>query len=301
MHAVARSPATNAIDLSRESWDAPAEVADGFWVIAAQHRPGYSEHQPLINNRVLLFRLLEAGRPVLFVVNGIAESAIPKVRAIAERTGLPVRYNISPGGGHHVTMDAWHDAFPTVTLLLPPARIPRTANGQKLMKLERVALLDAANPLPQFRGQLDALLFDGLLGFRDNLTPREGGPQRSALGTLWAMMKEMPPKDPIDELWLHHVPTGTVIGGENLGWILDDESFAQMSFLIRTFMKANQLYVLDKPRKVADADRVAAHWRTILDWPMRALMTYHDSLGVARLGDCRAALEAAVRKVKQLR
>jgi hypothetical protein len=45
---------------------------------------------------------------------------------------------------------------------------------------------------------------------------------------------------------------------------------------------------------------VATHWRTILDWPMRALMTYHDSLGVAQFGECRAELEAAVRKVKQL-
>jgi hypothetical protein len=289
------------IDLSRESWDAATRVADGFWVIAAQHRPGYSEHNPMINNRVLVFRLLEAGKPVLVVVNGITENAIPKVQAIARETGLPVRYNISPGGGHHVTMDAWHAAFPTVTLLLPPARIPRTANGKKLLQLERVALLDARDPLPQFRGQLDAVLFDGLLGFRDNLTPREGGPKRSALGTLWTMMKEMPPKDPIDELWLHHVPTGTVIGGENLGWILDDATYKQMSFLVRTMMKANQVYILDKPRKVADAERVAAHWQTVLGWPMRTLMTYHDSLGVAQFSDCRSSLETAVRKVKQLR
>jgi hypothetical protein len=301
MNAAARTAAPHAIDLSRESWDAPARVADGFWVIAAQHRPAYSEHNPLINNRVLVFRLREAGKPVLVVVNGITESAIAKVRAIADETGLPVRYNISPGGGHHVTMAAWHDAFPTVTLLLPPARIPRTVNGKKLMQLERVALLDPVDPLPQFRGQLDAVLFDGLFGFRDHLTPREGGPARSALGMLWLMMREMPPKDPVDELWLHHVATGTVIGGENLGWILDDASYKRMSFMIRSMMKPNQVYIMNKPRRVADAAKVAAHWRAILGWPMRALMTYHDSLGTAQFGDCRAALEAAVRKVAQLR
>lgn len=236
---------------------------------------------------------------MLVVVNGVSESAIPKVEAIAAATGLPVRYDISPGGGHHVAMDAWHDAFPSLTLLLPPGRIPRTANGKKLLRLPRVKLLDAADPLPQFRRQLDAVLFDGLYGFRDHPTPREGGPKRSALGTLWLMMKEMPPKDPVDELWLHHAATGTVIGGENLGWILDDASYKRLSFVMRTMMKPNQVYIMDKPRKVADAAKVAAHWRTILDWPMRALMTYHDSVGVAQLGDCRAALEAAVRKVKQ--
>jgi hypothetical protein len=291
---------TSAIDLSQESWDRATEVADGFWVIAARHRPGYSEHNPLINNRVLVFRLMEAGKPVLVVVNGIAESAIPKVRGLAEATQLPVRYNISPGGGHHVTMDVWHEAFPTATMLLPPARIPRTENGKKLLRLPRVALLDPKDPLPQFRGQLDAVLFDGLFGFRDNLTPREGGPNRSSLGTLWAMMKEMPPKDPIDELWIHHVATGTVVGGENLGWMLSTTDYKEMSFLIRAMMKPNTVYVLDKPRKVAAPERVSQHWHTILSWPMRALMTYHDSLGVARFADCRTVLETAVKKAKQI-
>jgi len=288
------------IKLDAETWDRAVEVADGFWVIAAQHRPGYSKHMPVINNRVLVFRLTENGKPVLVVVNGLAESAIAEVQRISSETGLPVTYNISPGGGHHVTLDRWHEAFSTATTLVGPTRIPRTTNGQKLMKLPRVRTMDAADPLPMFKGQLDAVLFDGLLGFRDNLTVKEGGKQLSAFGQMLMMMKEMPPKDPTDELWLCHVSTGTVIGGENLGWILTPEALKTMPFMFRMMMKPMTVYVMDGPRKVSDKAKVAGHWKAILSWPASTVMTYHDPPGVAFVGDGRAALEAAARKVKQV-
>ncbi len=288
------------IDLSQESFGRAVQVAEGFWVIAAEHRPGYSKHMPVINNRVLVFRLLEAGRPVLVVVNGIAETAIDEVRRLEKETGLTVAYNISPGGGHHVTLDRWDAAFDKATTLIGPVRIPRTENGKKLLQLPRVRLMDLADPLPQFRGQLDAVLFDGLLGFRENLTPKEGARERSALGQMVAMFREMPPKDPTDELWLHHVATGTVIGGENLGWILTPEGLKTMPFMFRMMMKANTVYVADGPRKVSDKARVAAHWKKILAWPAQTVMTYHDALGTAYCRDARAALESAVQKVGQL-
>jgi hypothetical protein len=290
----------NPINLEGETWDRAVQVADGFWVIAAQHRPGYSDRMPMVNNRVLVFRLKEGERQVLVVVNGIPESAIPEVKRIASETGLPVAYNISPGGGHHVTLDRWHDEFPTATTLIGPVRIPRTANGQKLLKLPRVRVMDLNDPLPQFKGQLDAVLFDGLLGFRDNLTPKEGAKQLSGFGQMVMMFREMPPKDPTDELWLHHVATGTVIGGENLGWILTPEWLKTMPFMFRMMMKANTVYVADGPRRVSDKARVAAHWEKILSWPAKTVMTYHDSPTLAYFGDGQAALGAAARKVKQI-
>ena len=53
----------------------------------------------------------------------------------------------------------WHDQFTQARVLVGPVRIPRTANGQKLMKLPRVEAMDLHDPLPQFKGQLDAVLF----------------------------------------------------------------------------------------------------------------------------------------------
>ena len=45
------------------------------------------------------------GRPVLAVVNAVdPRGAIPEVRRLERETGLPVRYIVSPGGGHHLHM-----------------------------------------------------------------------------------------------------------------------------------------------------------------------------------------------------
>ncbi len=38
----------------------------------------------------------------------------------------------------------------------------------------------------------------------------------------------------------------------------------------------------------------------ILDWPAQTLMTYHDTLGTAFVGDAQAALSTAVKAAKQV-
>src|SRR5262249_49650701 len=156
----------------------------------------------------------------------------------------------------------------------------------------RFATFDTTDPLPQFRGQLEAVNFDGLLGFRENKTPAEGG-KDSSLGLLKVLLTEMPPKDPTDELWLFHVASRTAIGGENLGWILSKQAHKAMPFMMRMMMKAERIYIMNGPRKVADRERVAAHWKTILGWPVETLMTYHDTLGTAFSTGAKAALEEA--------
>jgi hypothetical protein len=184
-------------------------------------------------------------------------------------------------------------------VLVAPTRIPRTGTGKRLASSPRFVVYDGSNPLPQFKGQLDAVSFDGLLGFREIKSPKEGG-KDSMFGFLKVMLTEMPPKDPIDELWLHHVATGTVIGGENLGWILSKQQHATFPFMMRMMMKSETLYLMGGPRRVADAQRVASHWKTILGWPMRAVMTYHDTLGTAFTNDPRGGLQKAVTAAKQV-
>ena len=142
------------IDLSKETIGSAAEVADGFWIVATRHSPGGSHRFPEINNRCLVFRLMENGAPLLLVINGVEASAIPEVKRIETQTGLRVRYVLSAGGGHHVLLPPWVDAFPEAKILVGPTRIPRTASGQKLMAMPRVTTYDPARPLPQFAGQL---------------------------------------------------------------------------------------------------------------------------------------------------
>jgi hypothetical protein len=290
--------------LDRETVGKAVEVAPGMWLLATRHRPGLSKHMFEINNRCFIFRLDDRalGRPVLAVINAVDPvAAIPEVRRLEHETGLEVRYVISPGGGHHLQIEPWHDQFTQAQVLVGPVRIPHTTHGQALMKRPRVQLMDPADPLPQFRGQLEAVLFRGLVGPADHQSPGEGAPD-SKLAHVGRMAKFMTAsmKTPVDELWLHHVPTGTVVAGENLAWYYPAEKLRGQPFMIRSMVKPDRLFVWTMPRKVSDAAVVADCWRRVLAWPARTVMTYHDPAGTAFVGDGRRALETAVRAAKQI-
>ena len=287
------------IHLDREVWNRAVEVADGFWVVATHHRPGFSKTSPDVNNRCMIFRLRdgETGRPVLVVANGVDPTAIPEVRRIERETGLDVRYILSVGGGHHLMLPAWRDEFTKATVLVGPERVPRTPSARRLMEGGRVSVMNGDDPLPQFAGQLDAVLFRGLLGFRDHPTPYEGGPQATFLRMMKAMMSI---DDPVDELWLRHAESGTIVGGENLGWILSEKTVKTFPLMLRMMMKADTVYIQDKARKVADREQVAASWRRILKWEGHTLLGYHEPPGEAFVGNVRATLTEAVKAVRQL-
>jgi len=288
--------------LDGESPGQAIQAADGVWVIATRHKPGFNRHMFEINNRTVVFRLHDQslGRPVLLVANGSDPAqAVAQVRSIAIETGLPVKYVVSPGGGHHLTLDRWHEAFPEAHILVPPTRIPRTANGRKLMQLPRVAAMDLRDPLPQFRGELDAVLFHGLVGGRDHPTPHEGG-SHSFFGFIRGMFKVMKAVDPADELWLFHRATGTVLAGENLAWMYPADDLRRAPFMARQMLKPDRLWIWDMARKVADKAAVTACWQRVLAWPARTVMTYHDVPGHAFQGDGQAQLTEAVRASKQL-
>jgi hypothetical protein len=291
------------IKLELEAVGKAREVHEGFWIIATSHRPGLSKHIFECNNRCLVFRLYDAaaGATCLVVVNAVDPSqAIPEVRLLERETGLAVRYVISPGGGHHLHMAAWHAAFEQARLLLCPVRAPATSNGRKLVDLPRVELMSLEDPLPQFRDQLDAVIFHGLAGPADGVTPAEGGPD-TRLAMVKSMVKVATSRAPADELWLHHVASGTVVAGENLAWFYPREVYEKEGFLARQMVKPDKLWVWTMPRKVADAATVAACWRRILAWPARTVMTFHDVLGTAgSVGDGQAALRAAVEASGQI-
>jgi hypothetical protein len=223
------------------------------------------------------------------------------VRRLERETGLPVAAIVSPGGGHHLHMPAWHAAFPSARLLVGPERIPRTENGRKLMALGRVETLSLDDPFPQFRGQLEAVVFHGLAGPPEHRSAGEGAPD-TKLAHMGRMFKFMTAKqnDPVDELWLHHVPSQTVIGGENLTWYYPAEALRGAPFMLKSMVKPDRVQLMTMARKVAEPEKVAACWKRILSWPCRTLLTYHDVAGAGFVGDGRAALAAAVERARQL-
>ncbi|HET6280445.1 MAG TPA: hypothetical protein VFH73_05750 [Polyangia bacterium] len=294
-------PAT-ALRIDQETFGQAREVADGFWIIATRHRPGLSKHMFEINNRCVVFRLFDsaAGANCLVVVNAVDPTdAIPQVRRLERETGLGVRYIISPGGGHHLHVDPWYAAFAGAKVLLGPVRVPQTAHGKKLIQLPRVELMNIDDPLPQFRGQLDAVLFHGLVGPADSRTPGDGGPD--TIGSmLKGMLHLMRSRAPADELWLYHVASGTVIAGENLAWYYPRAALRKQPFMARGMLKPDKVWIWTVARKVGDAQTVAACWRRILAWPAKTVMTYHDVVGTAITSDSRAALADAVKQSGQL-
>jgi hypothetical protein len=288
------------IQLDNEKVGDAVQVADGFWIIATKHHPGGSHSFPEINNRCLVFRLVENGRPLLLVINGVEPGAIPEVKRVEKETGLAVRYVLSPGGGHHVLLPPWAEEFPQASVLVGPDRIPRTASGKKLMAMPRVSTFDPSAVLPQFKGQLEFVSFRGLFGAPDHRSPGEGGSDGflMMLNLMFAMMFRM--KDPVDELWTFHVPTRTLIGGENLGWMYPKAAHVSLPGMMKGMIKPDSVYLFKDARKVADAKIVDDCWRRILAWPAETVLTYHDPPGHGFHGDGRAALEAAARERRQL-
>lgn len=298
-------PVHATIDLSAETPGKAVPVFDGVWLLATKHRPGLSKHMFEINNRCFVFRLFDhqAGRAVLLVVNAVdPDQGVAEVQRLARETGLPVAAIVSPGGGHHLHMAAWHAAFPSAKLLVGPERIPRTANGRKLMAMGRVETLRLDDPFPQFRGQLEAVVFHGLAGPPEHQTAGEGAPD-TRLAHMGRMFKFMTAKqnDPVDELWLHHVPSQTVIGGENLTWYYPKAAMRGAPLMLKSMVKPDAVTIMTMARKVAAPETVAGCWRRILSWPCRTLLTYHDVPGAGFVGDGRTTLAAAVDRARQPR
>jgi hypothetical protein len=248
----------------------------------------------------LVFRIVEAGAPSLLVINGVDTGAIAEVKRLERQTGLVVRYVLSPGGGHHVLLPPWVEAFPQASVLVGPARIPRTASGKKLLAMPRVSTFDPVAVLPQLSGQLEFVSFRGLFGAPDHRSPGEGGRDGVLMlaNLMFAMLFRM--KDPVDELWTFHVPTRTLIGGENLGWMYPRAQHEKLPGMLRGMVVPDVVYLFKDARKVADAAVVDACWRAILKWPAETVLTYHDPAGHGFTGDGRAALEAAARRRGQL-
>jgi hypothetical protein len=163
-----------------------------------------------------------------------------------------------------------------------------------------VSTFDPNDVLPQFRGQLELVSFRGLFGAPDRKSPGEGGSDGLLMmvSMMFAMLFQL--KDPVDELWTFHVPSRTLIGGENLGWMYPASEHARLPKMLKGMIRPDAVYVFDDARKVGDANVVDACWRQILRWPSETILTYHDPPGHGFHGDVRGALEAAARERRQL-
>jgi hypothetical protein len=166
--------------------------------------------------------------------------------------------------------------------------------------MPRVSTFDPKAVLPQFAGQLEFVSFRGLFGAPDHQSPGEGGSDGmlAMMKMMFTMMFTM--NDPVDELWTFHVPSRTLIGGENLGWMYPKAAHSGLPMMLKGMITPDAVYLFKDARKVAYAKLVDACWREVLKWPAQTVLTYHDPVGYGFRGDGRAALEAAARDRRQL-
>ena len=240
--------------------------------VATRHRPGLSKHMFEINNRCFVFRLYDqqAGRQVLLVVNGVDPAqAIPKSAASSGRPAWPsapwyrraaaTTCTSSPGTRRSRRRScSWSRAHPA-------HRERRQANEAA----------DASRPGP--RRSVSAISRPAgrrvvpRARARPTIRARRGGEDTASyMGRMLRFMFTNQ-KDPVDELWLHHVASQTVIGGENLTWYYPASALRGAPMMLKSMVKPDG-WRSSPARKVADPRR----WRLLAPDPVVAVPNADD-------------------------
>jgi hypothetical protein len=278
---------------------------EGCWVIASRHNPGLLSSMEL-NNRVFVFELRgREGKGVLLVFGCGGPSTIAAVREIEKRSGTNVAWIVGNGGGHHLFLSLWYDAFPEARILVPAKRVPYTRNGQELQKryAARWELMHGPRPkqlVDELGSEIDVVIFDQLFHYNDENVARimaspkdHRSPPASLSGfsLLMAMGKAM--KDtsqPNDEVTLFHRASGLVVGGHNYQLAFTPKGHATppkfklktggfpMGVLMSMMMPKGKFVSMfeGQPGPIADSRVHADEWRMVLDWDIRAWTTAHN-------------------------
>ena len=160
--------AAQALHLDDEQPGKAINAADGVWVIATKHRPGFNRHMFEINNRTVVFRAARPEPGAAGAAGGQRQRPGPGgERGSPDRTRDRAAREVRRVAGRRPSPDAGPLARGVPRGPDPGAadpHPPHRTTGRKLMKLPRVVKMDLTTPLPQFRGELDAVLFHGLVG-----------------------------------------------------------------------------------------------------------------------------------------
>eukprot|EP00457_Paulinella_chromatophora_P004168 gb/GEZN01004178.1/.p1 GENE.gb/GEZN01004178.1/~~gb/GEZN01004178.1/.p1 ORF type:complete len:443 (-),score=59.11 gb/GEZN01004178.1/:534-1862(-) len=296
------------LDLGKEAYfpeSKAVQLCPGVWSIATEHHIKSLRQLPTVNNRCLMFALRDGKTRVLLVVGcpNLAVSRFAAVHAIQRGTGLAVRYIVSQSGLHHLYLDDWANQFRSAQILIPSARIPHTANGKKLIAKwgKRIQLMDDLNPLPMFRGQLEALLFRGVTTHGDIPTPAEAG-REFGNAEFQRILADPEVNDPTamaeDDLYLFHPFSRHLWTGENLCWHWESEEaipvqFQQLGHHAED-LGPSPLFPVAQPKIVSDC------WRQIFAWDFCSFQGFHEAPGVCVTSNAKQRLLHAVVESGQL-
>jgi hypothetical protein len=258
-----------------------------------------------VNNRTFVFRLKGRGGKDTLVCFGCGgPTCVEGARRLERETGLTIGWVIANGGGHHLFLELWYDAFPSARVLVPAKRIPYTANGKRLKEKygARWELIEGPRPqqlVEEFGDEIDVVIFDQLFHFKDETSLAAGvaadhrSESRNVGGfklmkTMGAMMKDV--EQPNDEVFLFHRASGLAIAGHNFQFMYQPKGYKAppkfkmpmggfpMSLMFSMMMpKGSFKSTLEgQPGPIADAEIHAAEWAAVLDWNIKAWTSAHD-------------------------
>jgi hypothetical protein len=233
------------LDFSKEKLDGtPCMVAPGLWVSGEDHCAGGTQNLK-VNNRAFVSKLtlknslggVSEGQECLFV-HGLGNArTIEGVKNLEKETGLKVVALLCNGGGHHLFIKLWYDAFPKMTVWVCPTKVPNTMNGKRLMKEfpDRWELVDNTttphhvHQLLHYFGsgddlQVDCVLFNQLFGYTDETSgscgfwqnPEDKAELKGEMFPLTKMAKAMSEmSQPLDDVVFFHKKSKLLITGHH--------------------------------------------------------------------------------------
>jgi hypothetical protein len=312
------------IDFSSEDWDTATEFYDGCWAIADRHCPSLNRAME-VNNRTFIFRLKsKGGDDVLLAFGCGGGKTIDVVKRLEKDTGAKLGWVLGNGGGHHLFLGLWYEAFPEARILVPSKRVPSTENGQKLKAKypDRWELMEGPKPSQisdEFGDQVDIVIFDQLFAYKDEVSRATGGAadhssEPTNLGGFGLMkmfgklMKDT--SQPNDEVFFFHRKSGLVIAGHNYQFSYTPKGYKPpekfklkmggfpLSLMMKMMMPkgAFKSTLEGQPGPVADSKVHAEEWEAVLAWDIKAWTTSHDPPTICGPDMSGDEIKAAVRE-----
>jgi hypothetical protein len=292
------------LDFLGEDFDKAHKFFEGCWVIGNKHAAGLNRALE-VNNRTFVFQLKDkSGADTLLAFGPGRQPVIDAVKTIESDTGLKLGWVIGNGGGHHMFLSLWYDAFPEARVLVPAKRVPDTRNGLELAERykDRWELLEGPRCevlAEEFGDQIDTAVFDQLFTYPDQEAAKFGAAKDHSseevhlggfklMKFFGALTKNV--SQPNDEVFLFHKASGLVIAGHNFQFIYKPKGYKAptkhklngggfpLSIMFNMMMPAGSFKsaLEGQPGPIADPEVHASTWSAVLDWDIKAWTSCHD-------------------------
>jgi hypothetical protein len=260
----------------------PCKVDVDVWTQCAVHGPGERAGPVKLTNRSIIYLLHPPeGESFLVVLNGLwvdeaSDQPFTGLRALEQQTGARIRFVLSPGAGHHLSLMAYARAFPDARICVAAGRISR--ENPALVSLDNVN----AYPIDSPPEELEAagLRVHVLRGLME-------GP-RTARAQFLTTQRWGYVCDSTEPLMVLHLPTGSLTSGGHHWWfrpaghtdVIDMPGFMKLALRMMglgiDYMKPGAVSCeTNHTFAMHDRDAFQASCAEVLKWDFDILLDLH--------------------------